>query len=225
MNNISRVPTLYDWLRLPNSHLFRAYGVDPKRRVDFTGHRTTMRHTWVRSIGLWGGGDWNSNPKVFNAADPSKGVIKVPPPTFYGYKCRHRLYDPVEFCAHYGNAPWMRAEASYAAIKRQYRRAGAPYAIGRAAFDFVQSTHRAYESERLGLLPVEVVLYARIFHVLLDTYALSLKSWRAMSEHDKKAFWKHEPELRVPGHYVHLPGIDRFRDGAPRPASLHAHAS
>jgi hypothetical protein len=198
MTAISR-PTTYDLLVAPVSK-FKRWGATGKLqhrdyRMRYTGHARAMSRLWVQSVGFWGGGtSWQTPRPLFDFDHPGKGRIRAKQQTYYNFKSKNKLYNPKEFSVHVGARPWTMAERSYTAITNELELKRGALSLGSAAYlaHYRSCELRCPLSMHLGLLPVEMVLWARIFHVFLTSYALDLTLWQDMSLGEQRSFWKHE---------------------------------
>jgi hypothetical protein len=218
-------PTTFDLLRAPKSQ-FKRWGISAKRiedyRVRHTGHCSSLSRLWAQSVGYWAGGrSWESPRPLFCFEDPSKAIVPAKEQTYANFKSYWKLYAPNQFQKYIGREPWLLAERSYAAIAAEFKRAGASYSLGEAAnAAWGHSVHEYIPTAtHLGLLPVEILLWARIFHAFLTSYGLDLVLWQDMPLDDQRSFWKHEvratPESRrfySPATFLRRPAILSYEE-------------
>ena len=224
MTAISQL-TVYDFLRA-NTAVFKRLGISAKRmpehRCRYTGHPKTLSKMWVQSVGYWGGGmSWETPRPLFNAKHPEKATIKAKGSSFGNFKSMWHLYTPQEFQHNHGKAPWLLAELSYAAIEQEYERADARIELGIAALKAWKRSELNHcpLATHIGLLPVEILLWARVFHAFLTSYGLDLTLWRDMPLDDQRSFWKHEvratAESRLfysPATFLRRPAVLHYED-------------
>jgi hypothetical protein len=218
--------TVHDWIRLSPSHL-RARGVDPDMRETFTGHRANLTDAWLLSIGNWGYFTLRAEvaegeQPIFDFKEPHKALVRVYENPYRQFKYSYQLCTGPEFIARHGRNPWMHAELSWGAHRRMQElviaRNGTSYSIGKACRDACEVQRKNPDLElryRTGLLPVEMVLYTRIFDQFLHQHGLSYDEW-----HEWKDEWKEELWLlgRTDGnpwtilYTIHEPAITRLAE-------------
>jgi hypothetical protein len=122
------------------------------------------------------------------------GRVRVSCGAFRQFKSRHNLLSPKQFRLNFGDQPWLRPELSFVAVHDAFERLGQVTSLGKAAADVVAfgaQLRWGKPDHNLGMLPVEIVLWSRAFHLLLSTYGLTYLEWKQMSEVERLGFWKH----------------------------------
>lgn len=174
----------YEWVALTDAELGMRRR-DPADRVLYTGHTTHVRRQWLDSIGRWGACETFD---VISKTEPHKAVLHVTHDAFKKFKSRHALMTARQFARVHGPHAWTKAELCYDEHQRAQRALGMsayPAPIG-SACAYAVATSRA----GIGLLPIEVVLWTRIFDDLLGHHGLELDDWHALEDSDKAAVWE-----------------------------------
>jgi hypothetical protein len=180
----------FDWLRLVPTEL-DVRGLKPEDRVHYTGHLQKLDDTWLPSVGNWG---WLETREMIDSAEPHKGRIRVLPSAYKQYRWRHGLLTRSEFVLRHGPEPWLHAELSWlahrAAQERLRQKNGTGASIGMACRLAVQEGRKrgAPTRQQVGLLPIELVLYTRVFGAFLAT-GVSYADWGELDGADKHEVW------------------------------------
>lgn len=186
--------TTWDWVSLGDAEL-RRFGADPKDRIHYTGHRTHLLRPYLPTIGNWGLG---RTKDFINTKEPHLGLVRVKPGAFRQFRHSRGLMTRSEFELHHGSLddrPWLQAELAWRAHDRvqglTYAANNAYCSVGVAADAIVkQGLDRIAEPrDRLGMLPVEIVLWARLFEVLRLAYGFAYDEWEALNDTAKAKYW------------------------------------
>lgn len=174
----------YEWICLREPQL-RARGHDPAARVCFTGHVTALRWQWLDSIGCWGSCETR---EMIDKASPHLARLHVSHAAFKKYKARHGLLTRAQFARIHGPAPWDKAQL----CAREHARAESALGRGRYPVPIGSACAYAVATARVpvGLLPVEVVLWVRLFDELLMQHGVGLSDWLGLEEDEKAMLWK-----------------------------------
>jgi hypothetical protein len=180
----------FDWVRLRDSELV-ARGADPRDRVRFTGHTRCLPEPYLATIGTWGAYEVQ---ELVNDAEPHKAVVPVSEAAYRRFKGRHRLLGRSQFARRHGPQPWARAEACFSAHERAQQRfddyGGARGPIG-VACDYARMERLCSPRGRsLGLLPVEIVLWTRVFDAMLAHHCFTTAEWLELADDDKLIVWR-----------------------------------
>jgi hypothetical protein len=217
-DNSSRLSVL-DWIRLTAKEL-RALGVDPDDRIHFTGHASPLPEVYVPSVGNWALYDTDD---LIDREAPHLGLVRVKYAAFRQFRCARGLMTRSAFESHHGpihDRPWLLAELSWSAHSRAQevlrRTNGTPGSFGQACARAVQdaSSRDTPSKLRLGIMPVEVVLWARIFDGVLRSGYVSYDEWTGFGHGTKHAYWElghttivdiaNEPAIRHLSFYTEL---------------------
>lgn len=178
----------YSWIRLRDHELVAA-GVDPSDRVRLTGHRHPLPEQWIDSIGLWGA---HESKDLISATAPHQAILHVTPAAYRKFKSRHRLDSGRQFQLRHGYHPWRRAELCYiehADAQRAFSVGGALAPLGVACEYALAISSRRPRRARIGLLPVEVVLWTRVLDALLSCHGLTFEDWGHFDAEEKTIVW------------------------------------
>jgi hypothetical protein len=175
---------------MPNGHLVK-HGCDPEHRIHYTGHKTHVHAPWVPSIGSWA---MLTSAEFTDPSYPKRLLPNTNNNSFRQYRYRYGLMTGPEFRALHGENPWEHAEQSWLAhraAKRAVVKANGDiqYSIGMACFDAYQVTRYGPYTKALGMMPVELVLWTRLFDLFLGTIT-SYAEWRVIDDADKLEIWK-----------------------------------
>ena len=185
--------TTYDWLKLSIPELVHR-GASPEDRGHYTGHLVALSQTWLPSLGNWGILD---TADLIDTRAPHKGRIKVLSNAYRQFKFRNGLMTGTEFMLQHGPEEWLHAELSHRAYvtkqKAFYARNGVEASLGQACRAIAEEGKKREcpLHYRLGLLPAEIVLYARVFAAFLGDS--SYDDWDALDPEDKAATWAQGP--------------------------------
>ena len=180
-----------DWISA-SAAMLRKQGVDPRDRLHYTGHTTALARAYLPTIGNWArleGDDF------IDVERPHHGMIKVRYGAFREFKSARRLLFGREFELLHGRiveGPWMHAELSWRVVEEQQQAflaaSGTEASLGLCAR---RAAERALHGDvaPIGLLPVEIALYARMYDVFLATHLLQYDEWRAFPTAKKLAYW------------------------------------
>lgn len=186
-----------EWISLPSSAI-RAAGHDAADRIHYTGHKTNIRRAYLPTIGNWGILD---TEEFINSGQTHLGeVLRVRYGAFRQFRHSRCLMTRSEFERHHGSIehkPWLHAELCWVAHDRVQAAFievnGTPCSLGLAAHHVALEGARlgAKPQHRLGLLPVEIVLWARLFEMLRMQSGLTYHEWEAFDDETKARFWKY----------------------------------
>lgn len=206
--------TVLQWTYwVPNA--IQKAGFDPKDRLHYTGHTHHLLTRYVDSIGLWGG---RNTKDLINTHQPRLGILRLRPGTYRQFRNRHGLYTLTEFMRIHGDEPWMRAEASYLVHKqkqRELRQESKDVQISIGATIAAHCEEMRGEPNRLGLLPVETVVWCRVFHDFLGAHYLTYHEWARFTDAEKSHFWTEDWDepyfhgLCAGPAFRHLPATER----------------
>ncbi len=179
-----------EWISLTPTQLI-AQSVDPAHRLHYTGHMVHLPTTWLPSIGNWA----ILNTRDFiNSEARHLGKIPVKPSAYRQFRFRHDLMTGTDFEGIYGTGRWLHAEISWLAHRAeleevQERNGAVTYSIG-AACQAAHARRRKHPklSMRLGMLPIELTLWTRVFDLFLST-VLSYDEWEELDDEDKECLW------------------------------------
>jgi hypothetical protein len=214
--------TTLEWVSLTSSAI-RAAGHDPADRIHYTGHRANIRRAYLPTIGSWG---LLNTEDFINPAHPHLGqVLRVRYGAFRQFRYSRALMTRDEFELYHGDIeekPWLHAELCWAAHDRVQAAFievnGTPCSLGLAAHHAAAEGARlgAKPECRLGLLPVEIVLWARLFEMLRMQNGLTYHDWEAFDDETKASFWKYGISTRsgatFPLGISHVAGAAPWRD-------------
>ncbi len=195
----------FDWVSLPGARLVQLK-LDPQDRILYTGHPVVLRSQYLESIGNWGGLD---NKELLNSRDRSKAPCHVSLGNFHQFKHRRQLFDGKQFASIHGPQNWRRPELSYSCIRKAQKSfkasSGTLAPIGVAAAHAVEL---GVGKQPIGLLPVEVVLWSRVFHGFLSHYSMAYREWEGLHEDKKAEYWHHheDPPWALE-HIAHAPAV------------------
>lgn len=187
----------FDWIRQPDSHL-KEKGADPAHRIHYTGHTYHVQSAWVPSIGCWG---LLSARQFANDKDKRDVVLRrVKENAFRQFRYRYRLKTKDEFVAAWGNGreklpPWFMAQFSWLQHKRQQqlmRQVNGDIACSIGVACEAIYTKARDEFTPIGILPIELVIWTRIFDKFLGTIH-SFNEWRAIDAADRHEIWNAGP--------------------------------
>jgi hypothetical protein len=169
--------SLLDWL------LFTAYEMqklkfDKDTRRNLTGHDTGLGNVWIRSVGMWGR---FKGPEFYDPQNPLIDGMKKS--TFDQYKYRNRLKTIEQFCPKEADRQlWYVPQVCCGAILKIQARHDDCCPDGLAAY-------YAVNDYKLGLLPVEVVLWNTVFLDMLCIHGLSYEEWLQKPNEEKTELW------------------------------------
>jgi len=165
-------------------------GHNPEERFIRTGHATAMRQNWSSTIGFWG---LRSRAEIMQAAglDP---VSKADCAVFYSFKSNHRLgtrddtvrnmvrlaqgtLDSCARCLNESPQAYMAREVYRAVTDGSEPRLETMGAVANAL------------GHRVGLLPVEVVLYYAAAKHLMGSAGLDSDGFDALSVIELSRLW------------------------------------
>lgn len=174
--------SLEDWLLLKAPDL-KAMGLDPGLRLNVTGHVTAFSPVWAQTVGLWCVAETN------DIVGPEGALAGVERRTFDTYKHRHGLRTRSQFKARYGTGKtWKVAEVVHDAYEAHQQRSGDLLGFGEPAADV---------GKRVGVLPVEAVLYGTLFHEMLEFNKLKREDWEELNNEERTTLWDYGPNDRA----------------------------
>jgi len=194
MTTPSKLTTL-QWV-LSKDRLIKSQGADPRERIHYTGHARPMAGSYARTIGNW---CRLSTNEICNQKDPTASLATVRIGAFRQFRWHHNLMTRTEFEAHYGahaGRPWLLGYVCWQAHRQAQleliQANGAPASIGVACAKAVRDSELGMH-RRLGLLPVEVVLYTRHFDRFVQHLPiqglLTYDEWCDASDQTKTSYW------------------------------------
>ncbi len=202
-----------DWVRLRDFELV-ARRIDPADRVRFTGHTRCLAEPYLATIGTWGAYEVQ---ELVNDAEPHKASVPVSEAAYRRFKGRHRLLGRSQFARLHGPQPWVRAELCFLAHERAQQRfddRGARGPIG-IACDYARMECLCSPRGRsLGLMPVEVVLWTRVFDAMLAHHSITPTEGLELGDAGKLLVWE-MGSARGPwgvDHYLHGPAVRALPD-------------
>lgn len=213
MTKLSANLTTLQW-SFSKDRLIKGHGLDPADRIHYTGHVRPISSSYIRTVGHWG---LLSVREMCNPDNPVTALAHVTIGAFRQFRWHHGLMTRSEFEAHYGthrNRPWLIGYVCWEAHDRAQRKLvaanGVPASIGEAAALAVRDSETG-ASLRLGLLPVEVVLYARHFDRFVRHLPvlglITYDEWCGVSDDDKSAYWNlGEGDASTPWGDISSPG-------------------
>lgn len=179
-----------DWIRYraPSLHV---KGVCPEDRIHFTGHLVQLSRAYIPSIGNWCRLDTR---EMIDIEHPNRGLVTVKHGAFRQYRHKNGLYTRREYELLYGalyEQPWRLAEQCWVAVAHAQ---GALLRVNRTMGSLGEAARKAVQdalarSKPLGVLPIEVVLWSRVFDTFLSTHLLSYDEWTEFSHAKRYAFW------------------------------------
>lgn len=187
----------YDWARLPAPVLTRL-GLDPDHRLHYTGHTSMIPAAWVPSIGKW---CLTSTRAFLSGTEAAEPILKnMRANTFEVFRHRWGLMARRHFERAHGplrGRPWLLAERAWRAVRRLEQESLLPGGmvspsigkLSREAQDRGRySSTRTDPIGQLGMLPIEIVIWAKIFVGFLDTIH-AFAEWEILEDEDKRAIW------------------------------------
>lgn len=161
--------SLRDWVSLPAEAL-RERGLDHSERRNRTGHIYPLGDLWLCTVGCWCIGD---------TVSIKEHVPYIEKRTFDTYKQRHKLRTFPQFRSRYGDKAWALPEVLFFEFgKIQKRRGFSSY--GEPAKDL---------GAKIGVLPIEVVVYITMFQEFLDLLSIDKREWQEMDDDGKDQQW------------------------------------
>lgn len=179
-----------DWIRYASPSL-RVKSMCPEDRIHYTGHVVHLPRAYIPSIGNWCRADTR---QLINIDCPNEGLVKVRHGAFRQFRHKNGLFTRREYELLYGrlaDQPWHLAEHCWMAVAHAQgallRVNGTTGSLGEAARKAVQDA--LARSRPLGVLPIEVVLWTRVFDTFLSTHLLSYDEWAGFSHEERVTFW------------------------------------
>lgn len=177
------------WIGLRDAEL-RQLGHDPRQRLAMTGHRRPLPEHWLDSIGCWGLLD---SSQMVDGSAPHKALVHVTPEAYRKFKSRYRLKTRRQFVTAHGPHDWTLAELSFSEHNRAQQTfidaCGCCAPIGVACEYAIVTAGPTWRPKALGLLPVELVLWTRVFQDLLDRHGLDEATWRELDIAARAQLW------------------------------------
>lgn len=209
--------SVMEWISLTPTELMRR-GVEPKHRAHYTGHNSNLIEAWLPSIGNWA--VINTNQFV-NNREPEKGLVRVRYNAYRQYRHRHGLLTASEFELIHGECrvrrPWFWAELCWTTYRvweeEMFAINGGTHSLGRICQDiYLASRFAADPVKRIGMLPVEIVLWTRLFRAFVGTLA-SYEDWEVLEDDDKTRVWEegYRGKPWCIGLVAHVPAIAQLR--------------
>lgn len=185
--HIHRGLTAREWVGLTDSQI-RARRADPQQRVCYVGHTTFVRPQWMPSIGTWGALD---TADMINDAAPHRAMLHVGSGAYRQFKARHHLMTKRQFERHHGPHAWTRAELCFREHARAQQALGASRTMASYAAPVGTASAYAVATAKvpLGLLPVEVTLWSRLFGELLTHHLIEDEEWYSLTDDEKQSVW------------------------------------
>jgi hypothetical protein len=174
----------WDWLMCSSKDL-KIRGLDPADRIHHTGHKRALSARWARSIGMWSRLEpADIMAKVFDPrSDDDKRKARM---CFDLFLNRHNLMSRDTWMAKFLNGKdvkgFMRAGrvqiATYAHARIHLHRIKDPgLSVGAAAAIGVLRDYKSTEIDRLGILPVEAMLYYYAIEHILEQTGIGYDDW------------------------------------------------
>lgn len=170
MLRLKKDSSIKDWVSLSAEDL-RLRGLDHRERLNRTGHIYPLNDLWLCTVGCWCIGD---------LASIKEHVPHVNKHTFDVYKQRHKLRTFPQFRSRYGEQLWALPEAIYYEFNSvQARRVFSSYGEPAKKIGL-----------KIGVLPVEVVVYITMFQEFLDLLSIEKREWQEMDNDEKDQQWE-----------------------------------
>lgn len=170
--------SLYDWLYFTTYELQRL-GLTALDRLRRTGHDRRLNHPWIDTVGMWG----RSKGSDFYGDRGDNGMHGIRKSNFDAFKYRHNLKTSRQFCGTKECAPWQVAQECFLTMNKVQREHDDVLPEGLAA-------RTALHTYKLGLLPVEILLWHRLFQSFLDQEGLEWKEWLAFEVSLRTEIWE-----------------------------------
>ncbi len=165
--------SLHEWITLTASEL-REANADPAERLNRTGHATPLNETWARSVGLW------CRAEARDLQGPGGPLEHVNQRAFETYKFRHRLKTGSKFRSLEGKEDWRLPELIASLYANLHQRRAGLISLGEPA---------AAIGKKVGVLPIEAVIWASLFQDVLNHHKIDLKKWKELSDDQKTELW------------------------------------
>lgn len=207
--------SVMDWISCTPLEL-KARGVDPLHRVHYTGHTHHVLEAWVPAIGNWA---ICTTHEFINTKAPHKGRVRVTSNAYHQYRYRLGLMTGPQFELIHGECrktrKWFWAERCWKTYRdyqlASHRINGTTLSIGKAWLDIYTRSRASLEpTDRLGMLPVEMVLWTRLFDTFLSTIA-SWEDWEALEDGEKSEIWSSDQPWDL-DRIAHCPAALRLGD-------------
>lgn len=181
----------WQWLLFPRSTLL-LYGIDPRQRIYWVGHKSALSLRYAPSIGYWGhtsreliADTMQVAPSVLTWAEQELGLSAS-----WSTK---RVPMHEEYSLKYGFTPKYKHLALMQLIYENEMlrmKNGDPRSVPLAAYELDAGAKRR-RLRRYGILQVEIVRWFQIQVQILREYRIKYSVWRSWDEEQKQAAWIH----------------------------------